>query len=546
MSASLAEVIFAAVPVAEVTLLEDRALVVRRGVVELPPGRARLVLSGVAPVLVDKTLSASLRRLDEAKDQAGEAELRVLELALDRRRVTAEAERPRPLAELEAERRARQAELRAANDALERTAQAHASVAELIGLTMAEINEDVGWGRGQTARWTEALDELDGRARALAAELERRRHEIGLIERSIADLGTLAAAHEHLDSEAQAELRVELLNASDAPVRAELRVDYLVPGALWRPWHSARLIEDEGEGRGARLEFRCDAAVWQATGEDWREVELRFSTERPSLGVSPPELDSDRLRMRKRASSVEVEVRDEKINSAGLGPGEDAALDDAPVPVAVAEDELPGIDDGGEAVELRARHVANVPADGRPHRVALFGFEVEAETALVCAPELAAAVILRSRQTNAADHPILAGPVDLVRHSGLVGRSSLLYVAPGERFELGWGPDPTLRVHRELEHREHERRMMSSWTRKPRRVSLKLSNIGPAPKAIEIKERIPVSEVEKVEVELSEASRGATADRDGFVTWNLRLAGFAHDELELDWVLVVHDDVSGL
>ena len=53
-------VLQAAVPVTEVTLLEDRALVVRRGIVELPPGRSRLRITPVAPVLVDKTLSAEL------------------------------------------------------------------------------------------------------------------------------------------------------------------------------------------------------------------------------------------------------------------------------------------------------------------------------------------------------------------------------------------------------------------------------------------------------------------------------------------------------
>ncbi|MCA9687369.1 MAG: DUF4140 domain-containing protein, partial [Myxococcales bacterium] len=52
--------IAAELPVVEVTLLEDRALVVRRGVVELAVGRTQLRVDGVAPVLVDKTLNATL------------------------------------------------------------------------------------------------------------------------------------------------------------------------------------------------------------------------------------------------------------------------------------------------------------------------------------------------------------------------------------------------------------------------------------------------------------------------------------------------------
>ena len=44
----------------------------------------------------------------------------------------------------------------------------------------------------------------------------------------------------------------------------------------------------------------------------------------------------------------------------------------------------------------------------------------------------------------------------------------------------------------------------------------------------------------------SKASMSAKADSDGFVTWELRVKGFDHEELGLDWVMVVHDDVVGV
>jgi len=43
-----------------------------------------------------------------------------------------------------------------------------------------------------------------------------------------------------------------------------------------------------------------------------------------------------------------------------------------------------------------------------------------------------------------------------------------------------------------------------------------------------------------------EATHRKTADDDGFVTWTAELKGFGHEQLELTWVLVVHDDVVGL
>ena len=102
----------AEVPVVEVTLLEDRALVVRRGLVELPPGRSRLRIDGVAPVLVDKTLAAALTLPRDAKSQAQLPEdLRVRSASVARRRITRDADRPTNFVELRERRRAKQAEL---------------------------------------------------------------------------------------------------------------------------------------------------------------------------------------------------------------------------------------------------------------------------------------------------------------------------------------------------------------------------------------------------------------------------------------------------
>jgi uncharacterized protein (TIGR02231 family) len=524
----------AEVPVTEVTLLEDRALVVRRGFVELPPGRSQLRIDKVAPVLVDKTLAAELSLPDGATGDLHE-DLRVRSVSIRRWRVTRDADRPTNLAELRATRRAKQQELDRAKHALERIAAESSAIDKLLGLTITEFNEDVGWGRQERARWAEQLAQLDAKLRELGHETRTITHQNRLLARELSDLATLEAANTTLGSEVTAQLVLEFLNPEKLPRRLALRVDYLVPGALWRPWHTARLLEPAGAS--ARVEFTCEGAVWQATGEDWTDVQLIFSTERPSLGVTPPSLQTDTLRVRKKSTTVEVESRDEKVHTAGLG-SDEAQKREA--------NELPGIDDGGEAVELRGRVKATIPGDGRPYRVPIFSFESPAETALICAPELVSSVMLRSRLSNLADHALLAGPVDLVRNSGLVGRTSLLFIAPGEKFELGWGPDATLRVHRAVEELEHKKGLMSSWTRKPRKVTVKLSNLSPVKKTIEVKERIAVSEIEKVEVEVTEASQGKKPDDDGFVTWSVDVAGFGRHEVAMTWVLVVHDDVVGL
>jgi len=523
----------AELPIVEVTVQEDRALVRREGTIMAPPGRARLRIEGVAPVLVDKSLTAELVPGGAGADVA--EGVRVRSVVATRWHVTEEAQRPAALAELQARLRERHAELTALARTRAQVASEREVLEQLLRSTLGELGEDAGWGRTDAAHLHATLDSLQERLSVLGRERRELDAKYEQLQREIADLQRLEAASHTIEARTAAALELELHNPDDAERSVRLRVDYLVPGALWRPWHRARLVEDAG---AARIELRCEGCVWQATGEDWNDVQLVFSTERPSLGLVPPVLHTDLLAVRKKGPVVEVQARQEQIHTAGLGADEGGPTASAP--------ELPGIDDGGQAQRLRGRGRSSIPGDGRPYRVPLFDVVGPAEVELRCVPELAAVVLLRSEQANTAAFPLLAGPVDLVRKSGLVGRTSLLYVAPGERFELGWGPDNGLRVSREHEELAWERKSLSSWTRKPRRVRIKLSSLDATPRTLQVRERIAVSELDKVKVELQSATGGQKPDADGILRWDVRLPGFGRQELVLEWALVVHDDVQGV
>jgi uncharacterized protein (TIGR02231 family) len=284
------------------------------------------------------------------------------------------------------------------------------------------------------------------------------------------------------------------------------------------------------------VHFECEGSAWQNTGEDWVDVALCFSTERASLGAEPPLLESDVLAVTRKSPTLLVHERDQRIEQAGLGAGQARA------------EGLPGIDDGGDVQRLRAQHKATVPSDGRPYRVPLFSFEAAAETELVTMPELEAAVILKSVQTNAGPHPLLAGPVDLIQDSGFVGRASVLFVAAGEKFALGWGPDGALRVQREVEQLKEESNLLGSWTTRAHEVRVHLSNLGNAPKVVRVTERIPVSEIEKVQITplLEHTTESKRPDDRGFLEWTITLPAFARETVRLRYLVKKHSDVVGL
>lgn len=509
-------------PVTAVTCLEDRAHVERTATLDLDTGVQRLRLGPVSALAVDRTLHAELT----AEGPATVLDVRIVrgwtphgpgpaddDSALRRRAHTLEEERLALTRRLD--------RLRARLDALGRLA------ADLLR----EMSEGAGGGETDTDRWTRELDRVDGERDSCA---ERLRGAEARLAALTAELTEVRRALE-LAEERPAELvgHIELTVEAAAAGPAALRLSHLTPCALWRPAYRAVLDGDS-------LTLETDAMVWQRTGEDWSGVRLTLSTARSALATDPPRLGEDRLTLQDRPAAerraVDVELREEEI--ADLGP--------ASVPG------LPGVDDGGEVRVLRSPGPVSVPTDGRAHRVPLSAFTTTADVEYACTPELSPLVTQVTRCDNLSGHALLAGPVDLVRGSGFIGRGTLDFTAPGAPVELAFGSRDD---HRVVRHAEETRDTagLSQRTVITRTVRLHLSRFS-APgergeRVVAVRERIPVSEVSAVETRLREESCSPvpdTVDEEGIARWDLALPPGGRRTVTLVYELSAGSKVTGL
>ncbi|MFE0464913.1 DUF4139 domain-containing protein [Kitasatospora sp. NPDC058965] len=516
-------------PVTTAVCLEDRAHLERTATVTLTPGTNRLRLGPLTPLAVDHTLRA------ECADPAA----RVLDARLTRVWAPPAPAAPGPA---DSELRHRLHELAAAR----RTGEAEqqrltARLAVLDQLTadlLREVAEGAGFGEAEPDRWHAELDRVAAeqdvhaeRSRALDVELA----ELAVQEREAA--AALEEA-EQVDPELLAHL--ELTVHAERALTCALTVRHLTPCALWRPAY--RAVHADGE-----LRLESDAVVWQATGEDWSDVRLTLSTARSALATEPPPLHEDRLTLRELSTAerrtVEVELREEEI--ADLGP-------DAPARPA---GELPGVDDGGEARVITASAPATVPADGRAHRIPLGAFQVPATAERTAAPELSPLVSEVVGFRNPAGHPLLAGPVELVRGSGFVGRGELRFTAAGAAAELSFPGADDYRLLREVEEERSSTGLPGLGQRSvlTRTVRVHVSRLSPpgeqGEQSVTVRERIPVSEVSAVEVRLREAAcdpRPDAVDAEGVVRWELPLPPNGRRTVTLVYDLMASTKVTGL
>ncbi len=508
---------------ARVTFFEDRAEVVRRAEGELPAGKTWIAVAGVTPFVDDRSVRATPRTPGP----------RVLAVRVARVVTAAPAASADALAALEAEEREARRRVAAAERLVARVAR---RLERLEGQREAwaagAARQPSGLGEPEAlAGWREAYRALDTELRA-AVEAE----EAALRERADAQEAQAHLAARLRDARAarprlEAAIEVQLEHAT--PLRVELELVYRTPCALWRPEHQATLESDGPEAATGKLALVTHAAAWQRTGERWEEVEVAFSTARPGRAASPPRLREDALRSRPKSAEerrqVVIEAREQEVATAGLGRGARPA------------EEMPGVDDGGEPLELRAAGRVTLEPDGAPLRIELSRAELSAKVDRVLLPELAPVAHVRATATHGADAaPLLAGPVRLLRQTGrtltAVGRARLRLVPPGEPFELGFGPDDAVRVQRRVDE-ERTTTPVVGTQHLARAVALFLSNLSTDVKRVLVRERIPVSELEGLEVSLT-AAEGWEHDRDdGFLERELELAPRDALRLELRYTL---------
>jgi len=143
--------------------------------------------------------------------------------------------------------------------------------------------------------------------------------------------------------------------------------------------------------------------------------------------------------------------------------------------------------------------------------------------------------------------------------SGYVGRGEIGFIAPNEKAYLGFGPDSELRVHRTETRERDDAGILGSWNVQTVRVAVRISNLGTHKREIAVTERIPVSEVEQVEVvasaadaymldepeEITQVTARAFDDR-GLVTWSVELAPLGRRAVTLEYKVKSQKSVAGV
>jgi len=501
-----------------VTFFEDRAEVVRVGKASLGEGRQWVRLSGATTLLDDRSVQA----------KALSDRVQVLSARVVRRVRSVTSLTPEEAQKLQQAVRESELERDELYTTTSRLARRSNYLDQLIASWCGNVAGVPAPGRDSAPpEWREAWESMLTRDDEMLAERFDLNEKTEDVETELNE--RIFKLQNASTSQTLFECFIEVQVDASSMDDVELQVTYRTPCALWRPEHLARLNRDAKQAKSGELEWTTWAVVWQRTGEDWKDVELAFSTARPAQVADAPELTDDSLSKRKKTAEekkqIVVEMREQTIASSADR----------------SEPEMPGVDDGGKPLEFTPKGAYSQSSSGQPTRVEIGRRSMKAAVSLVLMPERAQTAFLKADANWEGDAPILAGPLGLARGGAMVGRSRVKFVASGEKFETGFGPEDGIRCKRAQREDREQAKLTGSQTIE-RKVTLRLSNLGDSARELEVIERIPVSEIEGLEVKLTDG-KDWQLDKDGYLRRTVKLEPRGQLTLEYEYEIKAKGNV---
>ncbi len=553
-------------PIEEVTVYADRALVTRRGGIELEAGEHELRVNNLPQFLRDSLRAAG----------RGPRGVRILNVDI----TTAFLSRP-PEAELlalqdELEQLVLKLQLlEARRSALNDRRQWLRALGEQSrdfakGLAQGQMKPQdcadfFSFAANQALQDAEAAQNLEVQLKQVQQEVEAKKRELAQKQGGMFP-DRLAAV-----------VTVTLAEAGEL----ELELSYLVMGASWHPQYDVR-VQMTGEQGDGEVELIYVGVVQQSTGERWENAGLSLSTARPSLAAVLPELDPWYLNvytppipeprpapmyapaaapMRAAKSRIastsgiagdQAYLSQQSIAMPTMAVSDEAMFDEeqeALIQVRTssrAEVATATVEQTGTALIFRVGRSVDIPSDNSPHKTTIARDSLPCAFDYVSAPLIDEQVHLRATIVNTTERVLLRGDASIFLSGEYVGTTNVKTTAPTEKFKIFLGIDDGIKVKRELIERNVEKgnALQGNIRRITYAYCITVHNYAVAPRRVVIRDHLPVSQHERIKVKVQSIQPTPTErTKLELIIWQFTLAADGEQKIEYRFVVEHPQDV---
>ena len=304
-----------------------------------------------------------------------------------------------------------------------------------------------------------------------------------------------------------------------------MRLSYVSSNASWKPLYDIR-----AESLGKPLNLNYKAEIVQKTGENWDNISLRLSSSNPNLsGVVPvitpyylryPEIIAYGRGAMKKDLMLEEVVVARNVMEAPESFAPPAALEERQT-----------------SVEFVVKEKYTIKSDGEKHTADLTSYEMPAIFKYYAVPKLDKDAFLVARVPDREKYNLLPGEASIFFEGRYIGSTFINTEESSDTLDFSLGRDKGISVLREQVTDFTSKRFIGNKREDATGWKITIRNNKNTPVDIEVKDQIPLSTNEEIEVISQNLSGGNLDPQSGEVNWQFSLAPAAVKELNLNYTI---------
>ncbi|MEH0154343.1 mucoidy inhibitor MuiA family protein [Limibacter armeniacum] len=194
-----------------------------------------------------------------------------------------------------------------------------------------------------------------------------------------------------------------------------------------------------------------------------------------------------------------------------------AKKEEAPKPIPVTRTENP------VSFNYEIKIPYTVPSDGQSYVIEMLKQEVPTEYAYSAVPKLEEGAFLMARVPDWENYDFLEGEASLYFDNNFVGKTVISSETVTDTLDISLGKDERIVVKREKVKELKEKAFIGATRKATRAWTISLKNARSETVEVNLKDQIPVSVNDEIEVELLSGDGAELDDKTGLLTWKIKL-----------------------
>ncbi len=312
--------------------------------------------------------------------------------------------------------------------------------------------------------------------------------------------------------------------SADKAITTKFYLTYLVNNAGWNPEYDVR-----ADKVNSPIALNYKAAIWQTTGEDWKDIKLKLSTGNPTAGAAGPVFatwfmdyyygnynsygrDED-VSGGNRPSSAPMQLQEVVITGANKKYKESETTSSY---TTVTQSTL--------NTEFEIKLPSTIPSGSDVHRVNIGDYAMDASFDYYSIPRMDADVFLNAHIADWEKLNLLDGPANVFFQGAYVGQSFINANQTNDTMELSLGRDKNVILTRNKLKDFTKEKFIGGKYRQSVTYEIKVKNTEPTEISLDVIEQVPVSANAEIKITLDDAGGAAYTEATGKLLWKLKLA----------------------